>query len=131
MKPYKLKFNTAEMTLEDIRGEYDFSPPPDEVIAAQLKTHHDLHGVEFIGFEFNFSPDTYSIGFWDEKDDEKFREFVYSIEQDPMFGSYVGEYEEFKNDWEQDEYESSGSWHIAKKFVEVLEDLKEQSHITK
>lgn len=130
MKSFKLKFNTAEMTLEDIRGEYDFSPPSDEVLATQLKAYQDLHGIEFIGFEFNFSPDTYSIGFWDEKDDEKFREFVYSIEQDPKFGSYVGEYEEFKHDWEQDEYESSGSWHIAKKFVEVLEDLKEQSHIT-
>lgn len=130
MKPFKLKFNTAEMTLEDIRGEYDFQPPSDEVLAAQLKAHQVLHGVEFVGFEFNFSSDTYSIGFWDEKDDEKFREFVYSIEQDPMFGSYVGEYEEFKKDWEQDEYESSGSLHIAKKFVEVLEELKEQSHIT-
>ncbi|KYG89991.1 hypothetical protein A0U40_09715 [[Bacillus] sp. KCTC 13219] len=49
MKLYNLKFNTANITIEDLRGDYDNQPPNDKELEAYLKAFKAIDGVLFMG----------------------------------------------------------------------------------
>lgn len=123
---YKARLNTAGKTPEQIKADYEggIGPlPNDEEVQNWIKVYDSLSGTEIIVMNSPFS-DNFTPVSWDEKDDEKFRDFVYQAEQDPYFGTYVNEREEFLKDWESEDYSPSGSLVFDAADVEIIEELK-------
>lgn len=84
------------------------------------------YGIEVVVLKSQIS-DGYCLVAWDKKDDMKMRDFIYQIEQDPFFGTYVNEHEEFLKDWESKEYEPCASFTFETKDVEIIEKLSKES----
>lgn len=119
---YRAKLKTAGKTAEQILASYDGPKPNEEEVGSWIKVFNDLDGLEVVVIE-SFTGTDYTLASWDLADDEKFMEFVYLAEQDPFFGTYVDEREEFIKDWKSGEYEPQGSLVFAKDDVLILEKL--------
>ncbi|WP_059050009.1 hypothetical protein [Paenibacillus senegalimassiliensis] len=126
MELYRLRFKTGNKTVEDIKSMYDTSAPEEEILEQTAEAYRSLNGMEVVGAEWNYSPDTYSIYGWKPEDDEKMKEFTYLIEQDEMFGSYLNRREDFEKDWKNGEYESSAALHFDKGDFEVIEKIERE-----
>ena len=57
------------------------------------------------------------------KDDNDAKEFLWFMEQDPMFGQYVDDREGFDRDWENGDYSTDGSISILNGYVEIVREL--------
>lgn len=124
MELYRLRFNTSSKTADDIKSTYDFFPPPQEVLEKMAEAFRNLNGTEFVGAVWGYSPHSYSLWGWDDKDDEKFKEFIYSIEQDAMFGSYIDDRDRFETDWKSGDLEPAAAIHFDKNDFDVIEKIK-------
>lgn len=82
MEIYKLRFNTASKSADEIKANYDPAPPSDEVLEKMAEAFRNLHDTEVVGAAWPYSPDSYSLYGWHGEDDEKFKELIYWIEQD-------------------------------------------------
>ncbi|OMF47737.1 hypothetical protein [Paenibacillus amylolyticus] len=127
MELYRLRFNTANKNAEEIKSTYDFSPPPQEVLEKMAEAFRNLNGTEVVGAVWGYSPDSYSLYGWEDNDDERFKEFIYWIEQDALFGSYFDDRERFDADWKSGNYEPAAAMHFDKKDFIVLEKIKRNS----
>lgn len=125
LKLYKLQFQTADITAEDIRKTYDFSPPSDKILEHIAKAYRALDGIEVIGAEWEYIPNDYSIYGWNKSDDPKIRELFYQYEQDQYFGSYENKRKEFEEEWDKGEYEMS-AFHCDKKHFKLIEKVQNQ-----
>lgn len=123
LQVYKIRFNTANLTLAAIKEWYTTDVPSDEKLQAFLEAYQALHGVECAGISFHYKEGNWSLAGWDAKDDVKFRDWIYQIEQDDMFGQYINDYERFYKDWEADNYEPEASWLVVPELIEKLEPL--------
>lgn len=56
------------------------------------------------------------------KNEEKFKELTYMIEQDSVKGMYINCREKFEQDWENDEYNPDGCMYLSPEYVELIED---------
>ncbi|SDX04818.1 hypothetical protein [Paenibacillus sp. PDC88] len=124
MELYKLRFNTASKTADEIKSTYDFSPPPQEVLEKMAEAFRNLNGTEFVGAVWGYSPDSYGLFGWDDKDDEKFKEFIYSIEQDAMFGNYIDDRDRFDAHWKSGEFEPAAALHFDKSDIIIIEKIE-------
>lgn len=123
---YKARLKTAGKTPEQIKADYEggIGPlPSDEEIQSWIKVYDLISGTEITAMKSPLS-DGYCPVAWDEIDDDKFREFVYQAEQDPYFGTYVDEREEFLNDWKTGEYCPTGTLTFDSADVEIIEEIK-------
>lgn len=120
---YKIRFNTVNLTLAAIKKWYSTDVPTDEQLQAFLEAYQALHGVECAGIQFSLKEGNWTIAGWEEKDADKFRDWIYQIEQDDMFGQYIDDYECFLKDWEAGEYEPMASWSIIPELIEKLEPM--------
>jgi len=124
LKLFKAKLKTGNKTKAQLISEYEGETPTEEELQAYLKGYHLINGLEVVVTPSIFSPSEYHLGLWDDKDDEKIREFIYAIEQDPMFGTYIDSYEEFINDWKNGNYNPAGSIVFQEGDVEIIEEIK-------
>lgn len=69
-----------------------------------------------------FSEGSYVVAGWKNEDDHIMRDFIYAMEQDPYFGTYIDDREEFLKDWNNNEYEPMGAFSFEKDDVELLEE---------
>ncbi|WP_338754261.1 hypothetical protein [Bacillus sp. FJAT-52991] len=125
IKLFKAKLNTGGKTSEQVRNEFDGSAPSEEEIQNWIKAYNLVDGIEVVVMESGIY-EGYTLAGWGHDVDEKVREFVYLVEQDPVFGTYVDEREEFMNDWENEEYEPAGSLVFKNEDVEIIEELKQK-----
>ncbi|OAB36997.1 hypothetical protein PMSD_09985 [Paenibacillus macquariensis subsp. defensor] len=126
MELYKLRFITASKSADEIKANYDPVPPSAEILEMMAEAFRNLNGTEVVGAVWDYSPHSYSLYGWADVDDEKFKELIYSIEQDEMFGSYPDSREEFDTDWRSGEYEPSAALHFDKSDFEVIEKLEKK-----
>ncbi|NPC91004.1 hypothetical protein HOO54_23685 [Bacillus sp. WMMC1349] len=117
---YKAKLNTSKKTSEQIKNELTGLEPNEEEIQNWLKIYGLIAGVEVIVAK-SWSGDGYCLVNWLEKDSGTIKEFFYHLEQDPMFGSYFDEREEFEEDWQSGEYCPACSIVFSDKDVEIIE----------
>jgi len=127
---YRVRLKTAGKTPEQILAIYDGPnqvghKPDEKEVTAWIKVFNELDGTEVLVIK-RFTGEDYSIAGWEPDDDEKFMEFVYLAEQDPLFGTYIDEREEFINDWKSGDYEPDASLVFAASDVEIIEKLKKE-----
>jgi hypothetical protein len=129
MELYRLRFNTANKNAEEIKSTYDagFSPPAQEVMENMAEAYRNLNGTEVVGAVWGYSPDSYSLYGWEDNDDDKFKELIYAIEQDALFGMYIDDRKRFDADWDSGNYEPSTAMHFDKKDFVVIEHIKRKS----
>lgn len=126
---FRVKFKTAEMTLQNIKTSYEGNNvPSDQQLEGFLKAYHALNGVEVLVFPFNHNGENrYTIAMWDEGNSDievPIREFFYQMEQDELCGQYVDEREEFLRDWGSDDYSAAGAIVFEEQEVEILEVIE-------
>lgn len=125
-KLFHAKLNTGGKTPEQIKNEFEGYVPSNEEIQRWIKAYNLINGLEVVVME-SMRENSYSLVGWDEQDDDKFREYTYLVEQDPLFGSYIDNYEGFIADWGMDEYCPSGSLCFDGSDLEIIERLKSKS----
>lgn len=72
----------------------------------------------------NFVPGEYSVVGWPPEEDEKVKNAIYLMEQDPVFGMYADDRERFDADWAAGTWEPSGSIIFSPQMVEIIGELK-------
>lgn len=75
----------------------------------------------------NLLPGEYSVVGWPPEEEEKIKDAIYLMEQDPVFGMYIDEPERFLADWEAGTWEPSGSIIFSPAMVEILGELKKEA----
>ncbi|WP_052087964.1 hypothetical protein [Paenibacillus wynnii] len=129
MEIYKLRFNTASKNADEIKANYDPSPPSTEVLEKMAEAFRNLNDTEVIGAVWPYSPHSYSLYAWDDKDDEKFKELIYWIEQDDFFGSYIDDRNRFDADWKNGDYEPAAALHFDKSDFIVIEKIERDEEV--
>ncbi|MDA1478294.1 hypothetical protein [Bacillus changyiensis] len=119
---YKAKLNTGKKTSEQIKNGFTGIEPSEQEIQNCLKAYGLIDGMEVIVTK-SWSGDGYYLISWQENDSGTIKEFFYQLEQDPMFGSYFDEREEFENDWESGEYCPAGSIAFSNEDVEIMKKI--------
>lgn len=120
---YRANLKTGGKSPEQIIESFRDFKPSDEEIKNWIAAYDLLDGIEVVVMK-SFDGKDYCLVAWQDDDAEKIRDYIYQAEQDPMFGTYVDEREEFLNDWDSDEYEPSGSLVFSSDDVEIIEELK-------
>ena len=72
----------------------------------------------------NFVQGEYSVVGWPPEEDEKAKNAIYMMEQDPTFGTYVDDREGFDAAWSAGTWEPIGSIVFPPEMVEILGDLE-------
>jgi hypothetical protein len=128
---YKARLKTGGKTPEQIKADYDGglgSAPSEEEVQNWIKAYDLISGIELIVMKHPIS-DGYVPVSYDEEDDCKIRDFVYQAEQDPYFGTYINERDEFLEDWKSGDYSPMGSLTFSSDDVEIIEELKKEEPI--
>ena len=122
---YKGVLRTSGKTDEQIKESFnnEFGSITQEEMNDYKKMMDIVDGLEVFVTDSFYGGDSYSLVSWVEKDNDKWKEFVYLAEQDSMFGTYVDEREQFDKDWDTEEYEPNGSLVFNKDDVEILEKV--------
>lgn len=68
-------------------------------------------------------PGEFSVVGWPPEEDEKVKNAIYLMEQDPVFGMYEDDRERFDADWVAGEWEPSGSIVFSPAMVEIIGEL--------
>lgn len=73
--------------------------------------------------------ESYSLVGWNECDceiDARVKEAIWQMEQDPIFGTYCGNREDFEEAWREGKYEPAGGISFMAKNVEILDETEEE-----
>ena len=73
--------------------------------------------------------ESYSLVGWNECDceiDARVKEAIWQMEQDPIFGTYCGNREDFEEAWREGRYEPAGGISFLPKNVEILDETEEE-----
>jgi hypothetical protein len=122
---FRAKLHTAGKTPEQILRSYGEPLPSEEVVQGIIKAYNLIDGLEVVVSNSFYGKDTYTLIIWNKSDDDKFREFIYLLEQDPFCGTYVNEREKFEKDWDSEEYEPPGSLSLQASDIEIIEEVKQ------
>lgn len=125
IKLYRAKLHTAGKTPEQIKDFFDGLEPSKEEIQNWIEVYDLVNGIEVVVMK-SWAGSGYCIVGWHDDDDENFREFVYMVEQDDVYGNYVNEREEFIKDWDSEEYSSNLSLLFQGEDVEIIEELQKE-----
>ncbi|MGY0692645.1 hypothetical protein ACW2QC_07600 [Virgibacillus sp. FSP13] len=123
---YKARLKTSGKIPEQIKADYDgeLGPAPSkEDVQSWIKVYDLISGIELIVMKSPIT-DGYVPASYDKKDDWKIRDFVYQAEQDPYFGTYINDREEFLEDWKSGDYSPMGSLTFSGDDIEIIEELK-------
>lgn len=117
MKAKKALLNTEFITEEWIRErnkEWKFTQ---EDIERSLKCKKLLNGQVAILSSETFGLDGADYPIYGLENDDVFKEYVWLLEQDPLFGTYIDDRESFDKDWENDDYAPSGVLTIPEEYI--------------
>ncbi|MGG4462623.1 hypothetical protein ABEO79_00190 [Micromonospora provocatoris] len=123
-KIYRAKMNTGNKTPNNIleRAEADLS---DKEIETAIEYFNCFDGV--VAFVVRgFGGKGWSLVAWEQEFDNQIKEATYLAEQDPMFGTYIDQREEFDRDWENNEYCPTGSLFFTEDDIEILEEVSNE-----
>ena len=123
---YKARLKTANKTPEQIKSDFEsgIGPlPTKKEIQDWIKAYDLINGIE-LGVMKSLIGEGYIPVVWDEEDDWKIRDFIYQAEQDPHFGTYVCERDEFLRDWKSGEYSPAGTLTFNENDIEVIEKME-------
>ncbi len=125
IKLYKARLKTGGKTDEQIKADFNdsFGPVTQEELNRYKTSMEMVDNLEIVVTD-SFYDDSYALISYEEKDEDTWREFIYLQEQDPFFGTYVDEREEFLEDWKSGEYMPNGSLVFQPADVEIIERLK-------
>lgn len=119
IKLYKGILHTADYTEEMAKAEDpNYSEEEIKIITDYMKAWDGAHVTLS-----NLLPNEYSVVGWPPEEDEKVKNAIYLMEQDPVFGMYVDDRERFDADWAAGEWEPSGSIVFAPAMVEIIGEL--------
>lgn len=120
MEILKAKLRTGGKTRDQIISEFEGDINEEEIKAWQ-HAYNLIDGKEIVVAQL--FKDRYTPVSWLVEDDAAFRDFIYQVEQDDWFGTYGNERQEFLKDWENEEYEPSGSLSFCKDDVEIIKRI--------
>ena len=117
MKVKKALLNTEFVTEEWIRERDKNWNFTQEDIDRILKAEKLLNGqIAILNVEMcKFYGGDYS--FYGLENEEIFKEWVWLMEQDTVFGTYIDDRERFDEDWDNGEYEPEGVFTIPKEYI--------------
>lgn len=119
IKPYKGILHTADFTEEMAKAEdQNYSEEEIKIITDYMQAWDGAHVTLS-----NLLPEEYSVVGWPPEEDEKVKNAIYLMEQDPVFGMYVDDRERFDADWAAGEWEPSGSIVFSPAMVEIIGEL--------
>lgn len=119
IKLYKGILHTADFTEEMAKAEdQSYSEEEIKIITDYMQAWDGAHVTLS-----NLIPEEYSVVGWPPEEDEKVKNAIYLMEQDPVFGMYVDDRERFDADWAAGEWEPSGSIVFAPDMVEIIGEL--------
>ena len=117
MECKKALLNTECVNEEWIRArnkDWQFSQ---EDIDRILKAEKLLNGQIVLLSSETFGLDGADYPIFGLENEEIFKEYVWLLEQDPLFGTYIDDRESFDKDWESDDYSPSGVITIPEEFI--------------
>lgn len=119
IKLYKGILHTADFTEEMAKAEdQNYSDEEIKIITDYMQAWDGAHVTLS-----NLLPEEYSVVGWPPEEDEKVKNAIYLMEQDPVFGMYVDGRERFDADWAAGEWEPSGSIVFSPAMVEIIGEL--------
>lgn len=119
IKLYKGILHTADFTEEMAKAEdQNYSEEEIKIITDYMQAWDGAHVTLS-----NLFPEEYSVVGWPPEEDEKVKNAIYLMEQDPVFGMYVDDRERFDADWAAGEWEPSGSIVFSPAMVEIIGEL--------
>ena len=119
IKLYKGILHTADFTEEMAKAEdQNYSVEEIKIITDYMQAWDGTHVTLS-----NLLPEEYSVVGWPPEEDEKVKNAIYLMEQDPVFGMYVDDRERFDADWAAGEWEPSGSIVFSPAMVEIIGEL--------
>lgn len=119
IKLYKGILHTADFTEEMAKAEdQKCSEEEIKIITDYMQAWDGAHVTLS-----NLIPEEYSVVGWPPEEDEKVKNAIYLMEQDPVFGMYVDDRERFDADWAAGEWEPSGSIIFSPAMVEIIGEL--------
>ena len=119
MKLYRGILHTADFTKEMAEAEdKNYSEEEIKIITDYMQAWDGVHVTLS-----HLLPEEYSVVGWPPEEDEKVRNAIYLMEQDPVFGMYVDDRERFDADWAAGTWEPSGSIVFSPAMVEIIGEL--------
>ncbi len=116
---YKGILHTGGKTIEEIKEagkEWEYSDEEAVVIKAYMDAWDGVPAT-FI----DSGDGQYSLIGWPPEEDARAANAIYLMEQDPVFGTYKDNREQFDSDWKDGSWEPSGAIGFQKETVEIIE----------
>lgn len=120
MKIYSAILHTGGKSLEEIKGsekEWNYSDEEAQIIKEYMDA---WDGIEICVMEVE-NRFAY-LSHADQQDEEVMNAF-YFMEQDPVFGSYQDDREEFERAWKEGEYQAAGTVAFTAEDVELIGEI--------
>ena len=117
MEIKKALLNTEFVNEEWIRERNKQWDLDEEDIANMLKAIKLLNGQVAILNAKTFGLEKEDYPIYGLENDAVFKEYIWLMEQDPLFGAYIDDREAFDKDWDNDEYSPDGVVTIPKEFI--------------
>ena len=117
MTAKKALLNTEFITEKWIRErnkDWQFSQ---EDIDRILKAEKSLNGQIALLSSETFGLDGADYPIYGLENEEVFKEYVWLLEQDPLFGTYIDDRESFDKDWESGDYSPCGVITIPEEYI--------------
>ncbi len=122
MKLYKAILHTGGKTRQQIIKMFDAGQTPvEDEIARTTEFYNMLDGSTVYVTDVQ---DSWSLVAWPDEENARMKEAIWLAEQDPMFGSYLGERESFDKDFDNGEYFPDAMLCFDAADVEIIEALK-------
>lgn len=117
MEIKKALLNTEFVTEEWIREKNKEWKLTQGEIANMIKADKLLNGQVAILNAKPFGLEKGDYPIFGLENDAVFKEYIWTLEQDPLFGAYIDDREAFDKDWDNDEYIPNGVATIPKEFI--------------
>lgn len=117
MTAKKALLNTEFITEEWIRERNKSWKFTQEDIERSLKAKKLLNGQVAILSSETFGLDGADYPIYGLENDDVFKEYVWLLEQDPLFGTYIDDRENFDKDWENGDYSPDGVLTIPEEYI--------------
>ena len=115
---YRGILHTEGYKVEDAEGSSKLSEEEKKIITDYMRAWDGIQVTVS-----NLLPEEFSVVGWPPEEEEKVKNAIYMMEQDPMFGNYVDDRERFEADWAAGEWLPSGSILFSPAMVEILGEL--------
>ena len=126
-KIVKAILHTGGKTYEQIKAELKGQGFTCKQMKAMVREHNYWDGLTLYLSLWNWdNHESWHLWNWEDKDDERVMLAIYEAEQYHPFPRYKDDFEQFKKDWKNKEYDPGASISFPLDSVEVLEVLQEE-----